>query len=84
MTEPGSRAPRSWSEITSPAAADVAALFSSPGPEYSLILWWGWDGPMNEEVIVRDLDEIVARGVRCVMIEAGYGMTERYACLPGR
>ena len=69
---------RSWSAITVPAAAEVADRFSDPEPEYGLILWWGWDGPMSEAVIVRDLDEIKARGIRSVMIEAGYGMTEPY------
>jgi len=78
MTATDPLAIRSWSAITVPAAATVAADFLSPGPEYGLILWWGWDGPMSEAVIARDLDEIVARGVRCVMIEAGYGMAEPY------
>ena len=68
----------SWSAITVPAATSVAACCPSPRPEYGLILWWGWDGPMSEEVIIRDLDEIRERGVRCVMVEAGYGMTEPY------
>jgi hypothetical protein len=33
---------------------------------------------MTEEVIVRDLDEIRSRGIRSVMIEAGYDMSAPY------
>jgi glycosyl hydrolase family 106( putative alpha-L-rhamnosidase) len=68
----------SWQAITVLTATEVAAGFPSPPPEYSLILWWGWDGPMTEAVIVRDLDEIWEHGIRCVMIEAGYEMAEPY------
>jgi hypothetical protein len=78
MGELESKAARSWQAITVPTAAEVAARFAAPPAEYGLILWWGWDGPMSEEVIVRDLDEIRARGVQCVMIEAGYEMAEPY------
>ena len=71
-------ADRPWQEITVPGAAEVAANFRTPPPEYGMVLWWGWDGPMNEEVIIRDLDTIKARGFPAVMIEAGYGMTAPY------
>ncbi len=69
---------RSWQAISVPTTAEVAAHFDSPPPEYGLVLWWGWEGPITEDVIRRDLDEILARGVRCVMIEAGYDMVEPY------
>ena len=78
MGNPDPRAFGSWAAVTVPDTTEVAARFSAPPPEYGLILWWGWDGPMTEAVIARDLDEIQARGVQCVMIEAGYGMTEPY------
>ena len=43
-----------------------------------MIVWWGWDGAINDTVIKRDLDRIKAMGFRGVMIEAGYGMAAKY------
>ncbi len=43
-----------------------------------MILWWGWDGPMSDTVIRRDLDRIKAMGFTGVMVEAGYGMKAKY------
>ncbi|MFL7795089.1 MAG: glycosyl hydrolase, partial [Anaerolineae bacterium] len=67
-----------WPTITEPSVNEAAADFDAPPPEYGLTLWWGWDGPITEEVIARDLDAIGARGIRCVTIEAGYGMSAPY------
>jgi hypothetical protein len=69
---------RPWQEISDPSAAEVASRFASPPPEYAVTLWWGWDGPVTQEVVRRDLDSIHARGFRSVLIEAGYGMTAKY------
>jgi hypothetical protein len=69
---------RPWQKIVSPSAAEVAAAFRVPPPEYGLSLWWGWDGSITEDVIIRDLDDISRRGIRCVTIEAGYGMSAPY------
>jgi hypothetical protein len=57
---------------------DIRKEFQSPPAEYGLILWWGWDGPVTDTVIKRDLDRIKAMGFSGVMIEAGYGMTAKY------
>ena len=67
-----------WQEISDIGAKDISAKFKSPPPEYGMILWWGWDGPMTDIVIRRDLDRIKEMGFRGVMIEAGYGMTAKY------
>ena len=67
-----------WQKIMIPSAAKVASTFHTPPPEYGLVLWWGWTGHMTEKVITQDLDEIKARGIRSVMIEAGYGLEPRY------
>src|SRR3990172_7850132 len=60
------------------SVGDAVDKFRNPPSEYGVTLWWGWDGPMTEEVIIRDLDDIKSRGITCVMIEAGYGMTAPY------
>jgi len=67
-----------WQQFSDISSKDIAANFKSPPSEYGMILWWGWDGPMSDTVIKRDLDRIKAMGFRGVMIEAGYGMTAKY------
>ena len=67
-----------WQNFSNPGIKELASRFKNPPPEYGIILWWGWDGPMSETVIQRDLDRIKAMGFRGVMIEAGYGMTAKY------
>lgn len=69
---------RPWQQIVMPKLTDVYFNFQSPPPEYGIVLWWGWDGPMTKEVIMNDLDKIKSMGFKGVMIEAGYGMTEKY------
>lgn len=71
-------AQQSWQKMSFPSLEEVAGHFQSPPPENGMVLWWGWDGPVNEDVIVRDLDFIKSRGFSCVMIEAGYGMIDPY------
>jgi hypothetical protein len=71
-------AQRPWQAISDPGIKDLVQNFRNPPPEYGMILWWGWDGPVTDTVIMRDLDRIKAMGFRGVMIEAGYGMTAKY------
>ncbi len=67
-----------WQRLSDPTTEELASNFNAPPPEYGMILWWGWDGPMTDTVIKRDLDRIKAMGFRGVMVEAGYGMTAKY------
>jgi hypothetical protein len=76
-----STAERPWQGFTDPTAAQLAAAFRDPPPEYAVTLWWGWDGAVDEAVIARDLDTIHAKGLRSVLIEAGYGMSAPYLSL---
>lgn len=61
-----------WQQLSNPKAVEVAARFQSPPSEYAVTVTWGWDGPITEEVIIRDLDLAHKRGFRAVTIEAGY------------
>jgi hypothetical protein len=74
----GAAAEHPWQEFTNPTAAEVAAHFATPPPEYGLTLWWGWDGAVTPEVINRDLDAFQAKGIHVVTIEPGYGMSAPY------
>jgi hypothetical protein len=67
-----------WQNFSDRNANDIREEFKSPPAGYGMILWWGWDGPMTDTVIRRDLDRIKAMGFRGVMLEAGYGMTAKY------
>lgn len=71
-------AQRPWQQFSDIGTREIAANFKSPPSEYGMILWWGWDGPMTDTVIKRDLDRIKEMGFRGVMVEAGYGMTAKY------
>ncbi len=65
---------RPWQHLTDPTAVEAAAGFVTPAPEYGPTVTWGWNGPMSEEVIVRDLDALHALGFAAATIEAGYRM----------
>ena len=67
-------ADRPWQHLTDPSAVEAAAGFAQPAPEYSPTVTWGWNGPMSEEVITRDLAALHALGFRAATIEAGYRM----------
>lgn len=69
---------RPWQKITDPSAADAAKVFASPPPEYSAQFTWGWGGPVDREVIERDLDGMKALGVHAAIIEPKAGMKEPY------
>ncbi len=69
---------RPWQELYNPNVADVALNFKSPPSEYSMTFYWGWDGPVTEEVIARDLEEYSSKNVKAVTLEAGYRMTAKY------
>jgi hypothetical protein len=61
-------AERPWQSLTTPAVREVARQFGAPPPEYSLTMWWYWNGDMTEANIRRDLAEMRSRGIRSVML----------------
>lgn len=69
---------RAWLKLSNPTAAEAAAQFQTPPAENGPILWWGWDGPVDRDVIRTDLDRIKAMGFSGVMMEAGNKMQAKY------
>ena len=69
---------RPWQELSNPSVADVASNFKNPSSVYSMTFYWGWDGPVDEKVIARDLKEYSSNNVRAVTLEAGYHMKAKY------
>jgi hypothetical protein len=72
------RAQAPWQELSMPGTKEILAGFKNPPPEYGPNLVWGWNGPVNEKIIERDLDLIRSLGFPSVIIEAGYRMKEPY------
>jgi len=69
---------RPWQNLSNPTLAEVADQFTAPPPEYSMTFYWGWDGPVTQDVIVRDLDQYRSSNVMAVTIEAGNRMQAKY------
>ncbi len=67
-----------WQALTDPTPQEAAALFAAPPPEYSAQFTWGWGGPVDREVIARDLDGMKALGVSAAAIEPKAGMKAPY------
>ncbi|HVS70513.1 MAG TPA: glycosyl hydrolase [Phycisphaerae bacterium] len=65
-------------ELTMPTAAELTANVKEPPAEYSLSLYWGWEGKITPELLDRELDMIKSRGFRCVTIEPGYFLDPPY------
>lgn len=61
-----------------PAAAEVAAGWKTPPPAYGPEPYYGFNGPMNEAVIERDLDTMKSLGFRAVTVQAGPDMPYPY------
>jgi hypothetical protein len=69
---------RPWQEISDPTAAQLAARFATPPPEYSAQFAWGWNGTVTREVIARDLDRLQAMNIHAAWIEPGRGGLSPY------
>lgn len=64
--------------ISNPSAGDVLEKFANPPAEYSLSFYWGWDGNVTQEVMIRDMDAFKANNVHIVSLEPGYEMGAPY------
>ncbi len=73
-----SNAQTSWQKLSFPTSTQVKASFQHPPSYASNSVTWGWDGPMSQEAMARDLDSLHALGFRVATIEAGYGMPVEY------
>ena len=65
-----------WQTLIVPTVEEAARGFADPPVEYSLIVWWFWNGEMTEANIRRDLSDLKTRGVGSVMIWPYNGLTD--------
>jgi hypothetical protein len=61
-----------------PRVSEVAGLFQDPPAKYGPSPLWGWQGPVDEEVIRNDLNIMHELNFRSVNIEAGSRMAQTY------
>ena len=67
-----------WQHIQNLTAAQVAAQWKSPPPEYGPDVYFGLNGPVSLAEIKRDLNTLHGLGFQAVTAQAGYNMPFAY------
>src|SRR5690348_9808064 len=73
-----SRAQQPWQHLQTPTAAQLAARWKSPPPEYGPEPYFGLNGPVSIAEINRDLDTLHGLGFQAVTVQAGFGTPFAY------
>ena len=71
-------AQQGWQKIQAPTAADVAAQWNMPPPEYGPEPYYGLNGSVTLQQAERDLDTLHSLGFQAVTVQAGYNMPFAY------
>lgn len=72
------RAQEPWQHLQNPTAAEVAAQWKSPPPEYGPEPYFGLNGPVSIAEINRDLDTLHGLGFQAITVQAGFNMPFAY------
>ena len=64
-----------WQKMQMPTAAEVAAGWKNPPPEYGPEPYFGLNGAVTIESLAHDLDTAKSLGFHAVTVQAGGGMT---------
>jgi hypothetical protein len=67
-----------WQKMQMPTAADVERAWKTPPPEYGPNVYYGLNGLVDREVLVRDLDTAAKLGFHAVTVQPGRGNKEPY------
>lgn len=67
-----------WQKVQMPTAAQVQSVWLHPPSEYGPEPYFGMNGPVTIESLVKDLDTMKALGFRAVTAQAGGGMSQGY------
>jgi hypothetical protein len=67
-----------WQRLQNPTAAEVAAQWKTPPPEYGPEPYYGLNGPVSIPQVERDLDTLHGLGFQAVTVQAGYNMPFAY------
>jgi glycosyl hydrolase family 106( putative alpha-L-rhamnosidase) len=72
------RAQLPWQRLNIPTAAEVAAQWLNPPPEYGPEPYYGLNGDVSIPQVERDLDTLHGLGFQAVTVQAGYNMPFAY------
>ena len=72
------RAQQPWQHLQDPTAAEVAAQWLNPPPEFGPEPYYGLNGSVSIPQIERDLDTLHGLGFQAVTVQAGYNMPFAY------
>ena len=67
-----------WQKMQMPTAAEVAAAWKNPTPEYGPEPYFGLNGAVTVQSLANDLDTAKSLGFHAVTAQAGGGMTTAY------
>src|SRR5580692_7403878 len=67
-----------WQHLQDPTAAEVAARWMNPPPEFGPEPYYGLNGSVTMEQVGRDLDTMHRLGFQAVTVQAGYNMPFQY------
>ena len=67
-----------WQRLQNPTAAEVAAQWKTPPPEYGPEPYYGLNGPVSIPQVERDLDTLHGLGFQAVTVQAGFNMPFAY------
>jgi hypothetical protein len=67
-----------WQHLQNLTAAQVAARWKNPPPEYGPEPYYGLNGPVSIEQVERDLDTLHGLGFQAVTVQAGFNMPFAY------
>jgi hypothetical protein len=67
-----------WQHLQSPTAAQVAAQWKTPPPEYGPEPYYGLNGSVSIAQVQRDLDTLHNLGFQAVTVQAGFNMPFAY------
>jgi len=74
----GALAQQPWQHLQNPTAAQVAAKWKSPPPEYGPEPYYGLNGNISIPQVERDLDTLKNLGFQAVTVQAGFNMPFAY------
>ena len=72
------RAQQPWQRLQDSTAAEVAAQWLNPPPEYGPEPYYGLNGDVSILQVERDLDTLHGLGFQAVTVQAGYNMPFAY------
>jgi len=78
VQQPPARAQQPWQHLQNLTAAEVAAHWLNPPPEFGPEPYYGFNGDVSIPQVERDLDTLQGLGFQAVTVQAGFNMPFAY------